>query len=80
MPKAHIFSEKDLDIPCFPPNHVCHKRIVYDPIQHEYYDKTNDIFLTEDDIKFYGLRAYKDITTPLPSPLPENYWDAVVEA
>lgn len=67
------------DIPVFPPNHVCHKRIVYDPDACEYYDKTTDIFLTEDDIKFYGLRAYKDITTPLPSPLPENYWDAVSE-
>lgn len=67
------------DIAVFPPTHVQHKRIVYDPVEREYYDKTNDMFLTEDDINFYGLKPYSQITAPLPNPLPENYWDAKPE-
>ena len=65
------------DIPCFPSDHICHSRIIYDTDAREYYDKTTDIFLSDDDIKFYGLRLYSNITSPLPSPLPENYWDAI---
>ena len=80
MPKAHILHDNIPDIPVFPPDHVCHNRIVYDTDAREYYDKTTDFFLTDDDIKFYGLRLYKDITTPLPNPLPENYWDALPES
>ncbi len=68
------------DIQVFPTNHIQHERIVFDPDQREYYDKHNDIFLSEDDIKFYGLKPYDHITTPLPTPLPENYWDAPTEA
>ena len=65
------------DVQVFPPDHVCHNRIIYDTDAREYYDKTMDIFLSDDDISFYGLRLYPNITSPLPSPLPENYWDAV---
>lgn len=67
------------DFKVFPELHVQYHRIVYDSVACEYYDRQNDIFLTEDDIKFYGLRPYSAITSPLPDPLPENYWDAPPE-
>lgn len=52
--------------------------IVYDPAQREYYNTRSDIFLCEDDIKFYKLRPYSHIQIPLPKPLPPDYfskWD-----
>jgi hypothetical protein len=52
--------------------------IVYDTDQREYYYKNKDLFLEDDDIKFYKLRPYSHITVTLPHPLPENYfreWD-----
>lgn len=48
--------------------------IVYDPSQKEYYNNRIDIFLTEDDISFHKLRPYDKITSPLPSPLPSDYF------
>lgn len=48
--------------------------IVYDPKQREYYHTKSDFFLTDDDILFYKLRPYDQITSPLPSPLPDNYF------
>jgi len=53
-------------------NEVYH--IVYDPLQREYYNCRTDIFLTDDDIMFYKLRPYDKITTPLPNPLPVDYF------
>ena len=64
----------DEDHLVFPESHDFHSHIVYDSIEHEYYNIRGDLFLTEDDIKFYKLRPYSHITTPLPTPLPENYW------
>lgn len=48
--------------------------IVYDPDQREYYNTRSDIFLSDDDIVYYKLRPYTLIVSPLPSPLPENYF------
>ena len=48
--------------------------IVYDPQQREYYNTRSDIFLTEDDISYYKLRPYTQITSPLPKPLPTDYF------
>lgn len=50
------------------------QHIVYDTKQHEYYNIESDIFLAEDDIKFYKLRPYSKIINPLPVPLPKNYF------
>lgn len=50
------------------------QHIVYDSSQKEYYNTRTDIFLTDDDINFHHLRPYDKITTPLPDPLPENYF------
>jgi hypothetical protein len=52
--------------------------IVYDPLQKEYYNVRTDIFLTDDDISYHKLRPYDKITSPLPDPLPSDYftkWD-----
>lgn len=48
--------------------------IVYDPQQREYYNTRSDIFLCEDDISYYKLRPYTQITSPLPKPLPKDYF------
>lgn len=48
--------------------------IVYDSLQREYYNNQTDIFLSDDDVNFYNLRPYSEITSPLPSPLPDNYF------
>lgn len=48
--------------------------IVYDVGQREYYNRKTDIFLTDDDIAYYKLRPYSLITTPLPDPLPFDYF------
>lgn len=53
-------------------NEVYH--IVYDPLQREYYNIRTDIFLSDDDIKCYKLRPYDKITSPLPNPLPQDYF------
>ena len=50
------------------------QHIVYDAQQMEYYNTQTDIFLCEDDIMYHGLRPYSDISCPLPSPLPDNYF------
>ena len=57
--------------------------IVYDPLQKEYYNIRTDIFLSDDDISYCKLRPYDKITSPLPSPLPQDYFtkwetDAIV--
>ena len=62
----------------FPKGHELHEVIVYDSSESEYYNVRTDIFLSEDDIKYHKLRPYEHITSPLPDPLPENYfveWD-----
>lgn len=48
--------------------------IVYDPQQREYYNIKSDIFLTEDDISYHKLKPYSEITSPLPNPLPTDYF------
>lgn len=63
------FTEPPADIPVLSIPHI-----VYDPGQREYYNTQSDIFLSDDDIEFHGLRPYDQITSPLPSPLPENYF------
>lgn len=55
------------DIPVIP-------NIVYDSLQREYYNIHTDIFLSDDDIAFYKLRPYTHITSPLPNPLPKDYF------
>lgn len=50
------------------------QHIVYDQQQREYYNTQTDIFLSDDDIMYYGLKTYNQIPTPLPSPLPEGYF------
>ena len=50
------------------------QHIVYDPQQKEYYNTKTDIFLSDDDINYHKLRPYANITTPLPDPLPTNYF------
>lgn len=62
------------DIAVFPESHPMHCNIIYDSEQREYYFTRIDIFLSEDDIIYHCLRPYSHITTPLPSPLPENYF------
>ena len=62
------------DIPVFPKDHQLHDYLVYDPLQREYYNSRIDIFLTDDDTSFHKLRPYDKITTPLPSPLPADYF------
>ena len=64
----HIFKENDVRY-----------FIVYDPKQREYYNAQTDIFLSDDDISYLQLRPYDKITTPLPEPLPVDYftrWEA----
>jgi hypothetical protein len=64
------------DIQVYPDDHRDH--IVYDPEQREYYNWRTDMFLSEDDISILKLRPYDKITTPLPNPLPPDYfyyWD-----
>lgn len=58
----------------YPEAHPMHDCIIYDSDSREYYYTKIDIFLSEDDIAFRGLRPYSSITTPLPTPLPENYF------
>jgi hypothetical protein len=41
------------------PTHI--PNIVFDDNEREYYNKRTDIFLTEDDIKYYGLKPYEDL-------------------
>jgi len=62
------------DIQVFPARNGYNQCWVYDPKQREYYNNRTDIFLTEDDISFLELRPYSLITTPLPDPLPEDYF------
>jgi hypothetical protein len=62
------------DIEVFPEDHPLHHHIVYDPSQREYYNCITDIFLTQDDISFYKLRPDSKITSPIPYPLPEDYF------
>lgn len=50
------------------------QHVVYDQSQKEYYNTQTDIFLCEDDITYHKLRPYDKITSPLPSPLPEDYF------
>lgn len=50
------------------------QHIVYDVTAKEYYNTKTDIFLSDDDIAFHKLRPYSDIVSPLPEPLPENYF------
>ena len=55
------------------------QHIVYDQSAREYYNTRTDIFLCEDDIAYLKLRPYSEIPSPLPHPLPANYfvtWDA----
>ena len=63
-----------IDIRVFPPNHALRNHIVYDSDSREYYNVRTDIFLSDDDIAYHKLRPYTHITSPLPVPLPENYW------
>lgn len=62
------------DISIFPKGHNFHRNIVYDPLQREYYNNHNDIFLSDEDVDFYKLRPYDKITSPLPTPLPDDYF------
>lgn len=48
--------------------------LVYDPQQREYYNWRTDFFLSDEDISVFKLRPYSQITTPLPSPLPPDYF------
>ena len=48
--------------------------IVYDSIEMEYYNTKTDIFLEDDDIKFYKLRPYEKLDSILPNPLPADYF------
>lgn len=48
--------------------------ITYDPKQQEYYNCRQDTFLSEEDITFYKLKPYDQITNPLPNPLPADYF------
>lgn len=67
--------EKQQDIPIH--NNTMHDNlsgIVYDPQQREYYNKTTDIFLSDDDIEYHKLRPYDKITTPLPKYTPRDYF------
>ena len=48
--------------------------IVYDTVEREYYNTSTDIFLSEDDITAFALRPYSSITSPLPTPLPSDYF------
>jgi len=50
------------------------QKIVYDSKQHEYYNISTDIYLTEQEIANHKLRPYDKITTPLPAPLPKDYF------
>jgi hypothetical protein len=52
------------------------QHIVYDTLQKEYYNTRTDIFLSDDDITYLKLRPYSKIVSPLPNPLPENYFVA----
>jgi hypothetical protein len=47
------------------PTHI--PDIVFDDNEHEYYNKHTDIFLTEDDIKYYGLKPYEDLVLAMPT-------------
>lgn len=62
-----------MDLLVFPKNHQL-SYIIYDSDSREYYNTRTDIFLSEDDISFHKLRPYDKITTPLPYPLPPNYF------
>ena len=42
-------------IPAFPITHDFHKLIYWDRHVKQYYNKTTDIYLSEDDVKFYHL-------------------------
>lgn len=53
---------------------VTMQHIVYDSSQKEYYNTQTNIFLDDDDIAFHKLRPYRKILSPLPNPLPENYF------
>ena len=48
--------------------------IVYDSIEMGYYNIKTDIFLCDDDIKFYKLRPYDKLDSVLPNPLPADYF------
>lgn len=67
------------DYHVFPKDHIMYDRIVYDSDAREYYDNYTDMFLTEDDIKFYGLKPYEQIPTPLPEKITIEFWDAAPE-
>jgi hypothetical protein len=58
----------------FPPDHGLHDHIIYDSVELEYYNIKTDIFLSDDDIAYHKLHPYTHITSPLPSPTPENYF------
>lgn len=63
---------KDLEV--FPKDHGWYGKIVYDRVLREYYNRTTDIFLCDDDIKFYKLKPLSEIPIVLPKPLPDNYF------
>ena len=62
------------DLAVFQESHPMHTNIIYDSDTREYYYTKIDIFLSDEDIAFHRLRPYSAITSPLPSPLPENYF------
>ena len=49
--------------------------ILFDTVQNEYYNHHTDIYLTDDDIEYMNLKPYSELTSPLPKPLPKNYFE-----
>lgn len=48
-------SESEYLIPVFPPRHPHHKIIYWDKTCNQYYNKSNDIYLCDDDVAFHNL-------------------------
>lgn len=49
--------------------------IVFDPVEHDYYNRRSDIFLSEDDVKFYNLRSLSEVPRDLPPQAKTNPHD-----
>lgn len=69
-----MFKLSDYDLPTSVPG------IVFNEQDREYYNNKSDLYLTEDDISFHGLKPYDQIPLPLPYPLPDNFFSAVCDS